>query len=70
MNDMTILLIIMALITPVLISFIYFVFCKISKLENDIFYLQIRLMDKDIEDNINLKMRLMCEDIGDNKDEH
>ena len=67
MNDMTILLIIMALIIPVLISFIYFVFCKISKLENDIFYLQIRLIGKDIEDNTNLKIRLMGNDIGDNK---
>lgn len=64
MSDITILLIIMVSITPVLISFIYFVFCKISKLENDIFYLQIRLMDKDIEDNINLKKRLISEDIG------
>lgn len=70
MNDITILLIIMALITPALITFIYFVFCKISKLENDIFYLQIRLMDKDIEDNINLKIRLMSNDIGDDKDVH
>lgn len=64
MSDITILLIIMASITPVLISFIYFAFCKISKLENDVFYLQIRLMDKDIEDNINLKKRLISEDIG------
>lgn len=70
MSDIAILLIIMALIIPVLIHFIFFVFCKISKLENDIFYLQIRLMDKDIEDNINLKIRLMCEDTGDDKDEH
>ena len=51
MNDMTILLIIMALIIPVLIHFIFFVFYKISKLENDIFYLKIRLIGKDIEDD-------------------
>lgn len=51
MNDMTILLIIMALIIPVLIHFIYFVFCKISKLENDVFYLKILLIGKDIEDD-------------------
>lgn len=45
--------------------FYIFVFCKISKLENDIFYLQIRLIGKDIEDNANLKIRLMGNDIGD-----
>ena len=52
MSDITILLIIIATITPVLITFIYFVFCKISKLENDVFYLKILLIREIIRENI------------------